>query len=273
MTRPHALALLLALALGCGGLARAGGDAEPEHEPAAADEGGSTGAAGHDGDADEAQDDEGASASRAVDPALEAAREAVDAAIAASGTRGENDRLAVAQARAELDAQKAELDARLASIDGLQTRIDELLGSGKIADDRHRERVSLLGTLVATMSPAAAATMLSQMSDAEAQDLLLSVAQADKRKAAKLFASMPAARAAAIGQRYLAHDPKLLDTGSEVATPPSPAAPAPVPAAPATPPAPATPTPQAQTPAQAGDAAPPAAATADDAAPSEESPP
>jgi flagellar motility protein MotE (MotC chaperone) len=172
-----------------------------------------------------------------------AAAAKVDAALEAALSRGEADRLAIAQQRNELAMVSTEIDARLTSIAGLESRIDELLGAGKAERERRRERVDLLANLIATMAPQAAATMLAQMSDAQAQDLLFSVAQGDKRKAAKLIATMPPSRAAAIGQRYLTRDGAAPDEIAE-ATPPTDATKMPPPPAadpPSPPAAPAAP--------------------------------
>jgi len=205
----------------------------------------SSGAALSDEHDDEAEaSDDGEAANEPTDDERSAAAAKVDAALEAAKSRGEADRLAIAQQRNELAVVSTEIDARLTSIAGLESRIDELLGAGKAERERRRERVDLLANLIATMSPQAAATMLAQMSDAQAQDLLFSVAQGDKRKAAKLIATMPPSRAAAIGQRYLTRDatsPEEVagETPAAEATkmppPPAadpPAAPAPAPAAP-----------------------------------------
>ena len=196
------LALLLMIASGCSTAARA----EPEAIAAAGSESGGEPEPLGDDELDAPEDE------RSDEPAeLEAAREKVDAAIAAAADRGEAERLAIAQQKNELTALQTELDARLAGVERLEGKIDELLGAGKVAEDRRRERTDLLATLIASMSPQSAATVLAQMSDAEAQDLLFAVAQSDKRRAAKLIATMPAGRAAAIGQRYLSKDPKAVD--------------------------------------------------------------
>lgn len=239
------------MAAGCGSEARAALEADDEAAPAAAGE-------SSDGTKVEALDEidpddpelidalDAEGAQHAVDADLEAAKQLVDEAIAKASDRGELERLAIAQQRNELDQAKAEVDARLGSIDTLEARIDEILGAGKVEREHRRERVDMLANLVATMSPSAAATMLAQMSDAQAQDLLFAVAQNDKRKAAKLIATMPPDRAAAIGQRYLTKDPDALGD----VTPAAPAAaspardmPRPPPAEPAAPPADAEPTP------------------------------
>lgn len=171
----------------------------------------------------------------------------IDAAIAAARAHAEEDQLALAKERAELDALAKELDARLGGIESLEQRLDALVGVGKVAEERRRERLDVLANLLATMPPAAAATMLAQMSEVEAQDLVLAVAQTDKRKAAKLIATMPAPRAAAIGQGYLRRDPKALAPATETPTPPAPTpAPAPAPSEP-TPDPPASPAAPAST--------------------------
>ncbi|HWB79111.1 MAG TPA: hypothetical protein VG755_29325 [Nannocystaceae bacterium] len=219
------LMLLFTIASGCSTAARA----EPEPIAAAGSESG-----GHEAIDDEldAPEDEPTD-----EPAeLEAARAKVDAAIVAAADRGEADRLAIAQQKHELAALQTELDARLAGVERLEGKIDELLGAGKVAEDRRRERTDLLATLIASMSPQSAATVLAQMSDGEAQDLLFAVAQSDKRRAAKLIATMPAGRAAAIGQRYLSKDPKAVDESEPPPKLPPPSAAA-APSKPAEPPA------------------------------------
>lgn len=272
--------LLLCQSVACGVTARASDDPPEDAAPAAAladDEAiADTESAAVDGAFEEDGDGGDVARPGAGDPSLAAAQAKVDAAIAAAASRGEQERLTIAQQRAELDAEVAELDGRMKAIDGLEHRIDELLGSGEVARTRRRERVEQLATLVATMSPAAAATMLAQMSDAQAQDLLMAVAQNDKRKAAKLIATMPPARAAAIGQRYLVRDPQALDAEGvppdmperrpSAASPTEPAVPTAPPTAPAAaPPAAAPPaaTPPAASP--TGDA--PAAASPEEGAP------
>lgn len=227
--------VLLTVATACSAGARAGSTVDE-----LVDE--SSGAAPSDENDDEvgaeASDEDGEAANEPTTDERSAAAAKVDAALEAAKSRGEADRLAIAQQRNELSMVSSEIDARLTSIAGLESRIDELLGAGKAERERRRERVDLLANLIATMSPQAAATMLAQMSDAQAQDLLFSVAQTDKRKAAKLIATMPPSRAAAIGQRYLTRDA----TSAESIANDAPAAPAlnvpPPPAAePTTPPA------------------------------------
>lgn len=217
------LAIYLALTAACGQQARAQADPDDGDDPASAAEssGGETPSDG------EVPDDGDVDASPAVRAEDATAAAKVDAALIAAHERRELDMLAVAQQRNELAAVRGELDERLASIAGLEARIDELLGAGKLEREHRRERVDLLANLIATMSPQAAATMLAQMSDAQAQDLLFSVAQTDKRKAAKLIATMPPSRAAAIGQRYLTRDPVMpaAEAGGDGVTP-QPAAPA-----------------------------------------------
>jgi flagellar motility protein MotE (MotC chaperone) len=166
----------------------------------------------------------------------------IDAAIAAARAHAQEEELALAREKNEIDALARELDARLAGIDKLEQRLDELVGAGKIAQERRRERIDVLATLLATMPPQAAATMLAQMSEVEAQELVLAVAQSDKRKAAKLIATMPAGRAAAIGQDYLRRDPKAL--GSEAVPAATSPNSAPIPSTPTSSSPPATDEPQ-----------------------------
>jgi flagellar motility protein MotE (MotC chaperone) len=213
------------LATACGRTADASIDAAGSEESGELEAGEDTG-----GDGDDEQ-------SPPAEPEIDAptAEAEIDAAIASARAHAEEDRLALAQERAELDALTKELDGRLAGIEKLEQRLDELVGVGKVAEERRRERIDVLANLLATMPPAAAATMLAQMSDVEAQELVLAVAQGDKRKAAKLIATMPAPRAAAIGQGYLRRDPKALaaalapsEEAAEAPTP-TPAAPTPTP--------------------------------------------
>ncbi len=214
------IAIGLSLLIGCGS------DARAQEDPAALDapdpaEPAEPGSSGGSPSEDDFEDGDAGSAEGIDDAAAAEALARVDAAMAAAKQRGEQERLAVAQQSNELTATSAELDARLASIAGLEGRIDELLGAGKVEREHRRERVDLLANLIATMSPQAAATMLAQMSDAQAQDLLFSVAQTDKRKAAKLIATMPPDRAAAIGQRYLTRDPAKPETLTAAPTSPA----------------------------------------------------
>jgi flagellar motility protein MotE (MotC chaperone) len=243
--KPNLVLLLAFIAAACGGEARAGleqAEAPPAAAVAPAAAGESSGDEGVEplevDDDDALEDAEADSAAPTVDHELAAAKELVDAAIARASDRGELERLAIAQQRNELDQASAEVQARLTAIDTLEARVDEILGAGKVEREHRRERVDMLANLVATMSPTAAATMLAQMSDAQAQDLLFAVAQSDKRKAAKLIATMPAERAAAIGQRYLTKDPEAIgDLVPPVAeTSPTKDMPKPPPAEPAAPP-------------------------------------
>jgi len=210
------LALALASVCACGRAAEA--------QLAGEDTGGTDGEADDGTDADAFEGE-----TPPAEPELDAptAEAEIDAAIAAARAHAEEDQLALAREKNELDALARELDARLAGIEKLERRLDELVGVGKIAQERRRERIDVLANLLATMPPQAAATMLAQMSDVEAQELVLAVAQSDKRKAAKLIATMPAGRAAAIGQGYLRRDPKAL--GGETAPAETPTSAAPVP--------------------------------------------
>ncbi len=235
MRRINAGLLVTALACNSNAVASA-----PEPAEDLAESGGSG------GEEIEAADEHGSAApdSGARTPAeLAAAAEEIDAAIAAARSRHEEDRLVVERERHEFEALKAELETRLRTVDDLEGRIDRMLGAGKIAADRKRERTDVLANLIATMPPAAAATMLAQMSDTEAQSLLFSVALADKRKAAKLIAGLPPARAAAIGTRYLERDPAALEPARNDLPPAAPVAPPPLPTPPA--PTPTSPTPSA----------------------------
>ena len=216
--------MALVLATGCA----CGRDADAQFEGGETD--------GTDGEVVEPIDTDGTSLdddAPAAEPEIDAptAEAEIDAAIAAARAHAEEDQLALTREKNELDALARELDARLAGIDTLEKRLDELVGVGKIANERRRERIDVLANLLATMPPQAAATMLAQMSDVEAQELVLAVAQSDKRKAAKLIATMPAGRAAAIGQDYLRRDPKALGQAPAATNPAARSEPAVAPAA------------------------------------------
>jgi flagellar motility protein MotE (MotC chaperone) len=224
-TLPRLLWLTLVGACACGRVADA--SSEPEA---------TEGTDGEGGDEEQAAEESDGGDEPPAEPEVDAptAEAEIDAAIAAARAHAEEDKLALARERAELDALAKELDGRLDGIETLEQRLDALVGVGKVAEERRRERIDVLANLMATMPPAAAATMLAQMSEVEAQELVLAVAQTDKRKAAKLIATMPAPRAAAIGQGYLRRDPKALAPTPETpSAPPTPPVPAPAPSEPA----------------------------------------
>ncbi|TPV95482.1 MAG: hypothetical protein B7733_09525 [Myxococcales bacterium FL481] len=115
--------------------------------------------------------------------------------------------LKVAERDAALGALESELETRMNSIAELERRLQTQLGIGKLAQERRDERVASLADLIATMPPQSGAEIVAQMSDRDAQWLILAIARKSDRKAAKLLASMPADRAAALGQLYLDTDP------------------------------------------------------------------
>ena len=115
---------------------------------------------------------------------------------------------ALAKERAAIDRARKELDGRLAKIAELMAELDKKLGEGEEARRRRRARIQALAGLLAGMTPQGGASIVANMSDQDAQDVLLALATENQRKAAKLLAAMPPARAAAIGERYLSHDPE-----------------------------------------------------------------
>lgn len=160
--------------------------------------------------------------------------------------------LEVAERDAALDALEGELSTRMNTISDLERRLSTQLGIGKQAQERRDERVGSLADLIATMPPQAGAEIVAQMSDKDAQWLLLAIARKSDRKAAKLMALMPPDRAAALGQLYIDTDPDSVVQKGELGQDPS----ANLPAPPA-----ATPTPPPNTPPPASAAAPSDATT------------
>ncbi|MEE9384481.1 MAG: hypothetical protein V3V08_13840 [Nannocystaceae bacterium] len=120
----------------------------------------------------------------------------------------EKQQLHLAKRDSDLRQLQNELESRMTNISDLERRLQAHLGIGKLARERRDERVSALADLIATMPPQAGAEIVAQMSDKDAQWLLLSVARKSDRKAAKLMALMPAERAAQLGQIYLDTDPE-----------------------------------------------------------------
>ena len=138
------------------------------------------------------------------------AKTAVTASVAAVRAKMDAEHLAVQASKAQVDAARAELDSELAKIDSLEMRLDERLGIGEIAQQRRKQRIAGLAKMVIAMSPQAAADMLARMPVEDAQDIVLAMAQENQRKASKLLSAMPGDRAAALGKRYLDHDPQTL---------------------------------------------------------------
>jgi len=151
----------------------------------------------------------------------------------------EDKKIALAQRSAELVSLQDELNHRLHNITELEARLQAQLGIGKAARARREERIASLAVLISTMPPQSGADLLAQMSDDDAQALLLAIALTSERKAAKVLAMMPSERAAQLGQIYL--DNERPPPGSERLGPVSPTA-APIP----TPPQPQQPANKAQ---------------------------
>lgn len=141
---------------------------------------------------------------------------------------------ALAKERAAIERARKELDERLAKIADLMAELDKKLGEGEEARRRRRARIQALAGLLAGMTPQGGASIVANMSEQDAQDVLLALATENQRKAAKLMAAMPPARAAAIGERYLSHDPEAAAQRLRP-TPPAPSMPAATKGTPTTP--------------------------------------
>ncbi len=165
---------------------------------------------------------------------LLAAESALDGDLRTQRAELDNRLLATRTEAAELARAQRELDARLASIGDLERRLDQRLGIGKVARERRQERLTALAALISTMPPQAGAEVVANMSDEDAQHLLLAVSRKSDRRAAKLMALMPPERAAALGQLYLDSDPESVTVDPDAPTPaiPPPAAPPPAPSPP-----------------------------------------
>ena len=136
--------------------------------------------------------------------------------------RLDRDKLELAQKEADLRRVELELQSRLDKIGQLEDRLQRELGIGKAAQDRRDERINALSELVMTMPPQSGAEMLSQMTDYDAQSILLSISRKNGRKAAKVLSQMPADRAATLSQLYLNLDQKLAGTDDIVPETPVP---------------------------------------------------
>ncbi|RMG99992.1 MAG: hypothetical protein D6705_01745 [Deltaproteobacteria bacterium] len=128
--------------------------------------------------------------------------------------------LALTEARAEVERARKELDARLAGIDALSAELDERLGVGAEARKRRLSRIQTLAGLLAGMTPQAGASIVANMTDEDAKDVLLALAKENQRKASKLMAAMPPERAASLGERYLSRDPEAAQQLLEPPPPP-----------------------------------------------------
>lgn len=106
----------------------------------------------------------------------------------------------------ELSSASKDLMAKLDEIAALEDRLQRELGIGKARQEYRGQRIKSLAALIMTMPPQSGARILSNMSERDAQEIVLGMAQKSERKAAKLLAQMPPNKAAELGQRYLAAD-------------------------------------------------------------------
>lgn len=106
----------------------------------------------------------------------------------------------------ELKAASKELMAKLDEISALEDRLQRELGIGKAKQEYRGQRIKSLAALIMTMPPQSGARILSNMSERDAQEIVLGMAQKNERKAAKLLAQMPPNKAAELGQRYLSEN-------------------------------------------------------------------
>ena len=125
----------------------------------------------------------------------------------------EERELELAKKDQDLRRIEATLSSQLEKIAALEDRLQRELGIGKASEDRRSERIASLAELIMTMPPQPGAEIMSNMSDIDAQDILLAIARKNGRKAAKVLAQMPAERAAGLGQLYLSSDATI--PGSE----------------------------------------------------------
>lgn len=160
-------------------------------------------------------------------PAFKEAQARIETALQNRRHQLEVDTLALAHAKAELQTTKAAFEAQMNEIQALEKRLDERLGLGEKARQRRAERIGALAKLLLNMQPQSAADMIAKMSNDDAQDLLLTMAQESERKASKLLSAMSGERAAELGQLYIDSDPKaaLLQASvlpEAISTPPLP---------------------------------------------------
>lgn len=132
----------------------------------------------------------------------------VDEALLTRQHRLETETLTLAQERAEFEAMRAAFDKQMNEIQALEKRLDERIGVGEKARQRRMQRIGALAKLLLNMQPQNAADMVAKMSNEDAQELLLTMAQDSERKASKLLAAMSGERAAELGQLYIDRDPK-----------------------------------------------------------------
>lgn len=104
----------------------------------------------------------------------------------------------------ELTQANSALMAKLKEISSLEDRLQRELGIGKARKEYRGQRIKSLSALIMTMPPQSGARILANMSEQDAQDIILGMAQKSERKAAKILAQMPPERAAGLSQRYLA---------------------------------------------------------------------
>lgn len=104
----------------------------------------------------------------------------------------------------ELNQANTALMAKLKEISSLEDRLQRELGIGKARKEYRGQRIKSLSALIMTMPPQSGARILANMSEQDAQDIVLGMAQKSERKAAKILAQMPPERAAGLSQRYLA---------------------------------------------------------------------
>ncbi len=233
MTRFNAaLALLFATVTGCRradtpahddathpeGEAAADDDVDAHEDAAAADEvadGVANGAANSEAIADEEAIPE--TSILDLPPALKQAQDEIKRSVADAQAKLEAELLVVAQKQAEVNAAKNELNTRLDTISALEKRLNDLLGVGDVAERRRLERIDQLAKLLASMTPQAAANVVAEMRDEDAQALLLAISRTSERKASKLLSALPGQRAAQLGGMYLQNDPKKLTRPKQAA--------------------------------------------------------
>lgn len=121
----------------------------------------------------------------------------------------------------ELTTASKDLMAKLDEISALEDRLQRELGIGKARQEYRGQRIKSLAALIMTMPPQSGARILSNMSERDAQEIVLGMAQKSERKAAKLLAQMPPNKAAELGQRYLSADKHIKGSDGLVHTPTS----------------------------------------------------
>lgn len=119
----------------------------------------------------------------------------------------------------ELSSASKDLMAKLEEISALEDRLQRELGIGKARQEYRGQRIKSLAALIMTMPPQSGARILSNMSERDAQEIVLGMAQKSERKAAKLLAQMPPNKAAELGQRYLTADKHIKGSDGLIHTP------------------------------------------------------